>query len=127
MAHGETLGILCLVTEPNGSVGPQTSMISEFNVKLAVSVAEQAALSFANLKLREKLRYQSVRDPLTGLFNRRYLDESLERELPNAIRKNRSLGVINASNARLKPFLASIILIFVSCTMLALKTDWIFW
>jgi hypothetical protein len=66
MAHGETLGILCLVTEPNGPAGSQTS-ISEFNVKLAVSVAEQAALSFANLKLRERLRYQSIRDPLTGL------------------------------------------------------------
>jgi HAMP domain-containing protein len=62
MAHGETLGILCLVTEPNGPTGAPAS-ISEFNVKLAISVAEQAALSFANLKLREKLRYQSVRDP----------------------------------------------------------------
>jgi diguanylate cyclase (GGDEF)-like protein len=103
MAHGETLGILSLVTEPNGSEGPQTS-ISEFNAKLAISVAEQAALSFANLKLREKLRYQSVRDPLTGLFNRRYLDESLERELPNAIRKNRSLGVIMLDVDRFKKF-----------------------
>ena len=103
MAHGETLGILCLVTEPNGSVGGQPS-ISEVNLKLAVSVAEQAALSFANLKLREKLRYQSVRDPLTGLFNRRYLDESLERELPNAIRKNRCLGVIMLDVDRFKRF-----------------------
>jgi len=103
MAHGETLGILCLVTEPNESVGAQTS-ISELNVKLAVSVAEQAALSFANLKLREKLRYQSVRDPLTGLFNRRYLDESLERELPRAVRKNRGLGVIMLDVDRFKKF-----------------------
>ena len=103
MAHGETLGIFCLVTEPGRPVGAQTT-ISEFNVKLAVSVAEQAALSFANLKLREKLRYQSVRDPLTGLFNRRYLDESLERELPNAVRKGRSLGVIMLDVDRFKKF-----------------------
>jgi HAMP domain-containing protein len=101
MAHGETLGILCLVTEPNGGA---PAPISEFNVQLAVSVAEQAALSFANLKLREKLRYQSIRDPLTGLFNRRYLDESLERELSNAIRKNRSLGVIMLDVDRFKKF-----------------------
>jgi diguanylate cyclase (GGDEF)-like protein len=73
-------------------------------VKLAVSVAEQAALSFADLKLREKLRYQSIRDPLTGLFNRRYLDESLERELPRAIRKNRSLGIIMLDVDRFKKF-----------------------
>jgi diguanylate cyclase (GGDEF)-like protein len=103
MAHGETLGILCLVTEPNGRMKAAAS-ISEFNVQLAVSVAEQAALSFANLKLREKLRYQSIRDPLTGLFNRRYLDESLERELPDAIRKNRSLGVIMLDVDRFKKF-----------------------
>lgn len=103
MAHGETLGILSLITEPDKPAGQQTT-ISEFNAKLAVSVAEQAALSFANLKLREKLRYQSVRDPLTGLFNRRYLDESLERELPNAIRKNRSLGVIMLDVDRFKKF-----------------------
>jgi diguanylate cyclase (GGDEF)-like protein len=103
MAHGETLGILCLVTEPNGTA-EESASISEFNVQLAASVAEQAGLSFANLKLREKLRYQSVRDPLTGLFNRRYLDESLERELPNAMRKNRSLGVIMLDVDRFKRF-----------------------
>jgi len=103
MAHGETLGILCLVAEPNGGVDASNSL-SEFNAQLAISVAEQAALSFANLKLREKLRYQSIRDPLTGLFNRRYLDEFLERELPNAVRKNRSLGVIMLDVDRFKKF-----------------------
>ncbi|MGH9501217.1 MAG: diguanylate cyclase [Terriglobales bacterium] len=103
LAHGEALGILCLVTEPDdAAANPQS--ISEFNVQLAVSVAEQAALSFANLKLREKLRYQSVRDPLTGLFNRRYLDESLEREVSRAIRKNQSLGVIMLDVDRFKKF-----------------------
>ena len=54
--------------------------------------------------MREKLRYQSIRDPLTGLFNRRYLDESLERELPNAVRKNRSLGIIMLDVDRFKTF-----------------------
>jgi diguanylate cyclase (GGDEF)-like protein len=103
MAQGETLGILCLVAEPNDSAGA-LAVTSEFNEKMAISVAEQAALSFANLKLREKLRYQSVRDPLTGLFNRRYLDESLERELPNAIRKSRSLGVVMLDVDRFKKF-----------------------
>ena len=103
MAHGETLGILCLETEPSGLLGTPAS-ISEFNVQLAVSVAEHAALSFANLKLREKLRYQSIRDPLTGLFNRRYLDESLDRELPNAIRRKRSLGIVMLDVDQFKRF-----------------------
>ena len=103
MAHGETLGILCVEAEPDGPRDANGALI-EPNTKMAVSVAEQAALSFANLRLREKLRYQSVRDPLTGLFNRRYLDESLEREVPNAARKNRSLGVVMLDVDRFKKF-----------------------
>jgi diguanylate cyclase (GGDEF)-like protein len=50
------------------------------------------------------LRHQSVRDPLAGLFNRRYLDESLEREVPNALRRNRSLGIIMFDVDRFKQF-----------------------
>jgi diguanylate cyclase (GGDEF)-like protein len=48
----------------------------------------------ANLKLRETLRIQSVRDPLTGLFNRRFMQESFDRELRRAARTNRTLGGI---------------------------------
>ncbi len=40
------------------------------------------------------LRQLSIRDPLTGLFNRRYLDETLPRELQRAIRQRQSIGVI---------------------------------
>ncbi len=103
MAHGETLGVLCLVTEADAHPAAPHS-ISKLNEQLTVAVAEQAALSFANLRLREKLRHQSVRDPLTGLFNRRYLDESLEREVPSALRRNRSLGVIMFDVDRFKQF-----------------------
>ena len=46
------------------------------------------------MKLRETLHNLSIRDPLTGLFNRRYMEESLERELLKAKRYSRSLGVI---------------------------------
>jgi diguanylate cyclase (GGDEF)-like protein/PAS domain S-box-containing protein len=48
----------------------------------------------ALLKSKERLREQSVRDHLTGLFNRRYMEETLERELLRASRKNLSLGII---------------------------------
>jgi diguanylate cyclase (GGDEF)-like protein len=56
-------------------------------------VAEQIGLGLANLRLRDTLRMQSVRDPLTGLFNRRYMEESLERELRRAARKEGPLGI----------------------------------
>jgi diguanylate cyclase (GGDEF)-like protein len=45
---------------------------------------------------RAKLRDLSVRDSLTGLFNRRYMEETLEREVNRAVRKNRDLGIIMA-------------------------------
>ena len=43
---------------------------------------------------REELRLQAIRDPLTGLFNRRYMEESLQRELHRAARNNFPLGAV---------------------------------
>jgi diguanylate cyclase (GGDEF)-like protein len=54
--------------------------------ELALIVAEHLALSLSNLKLRETLSEESIRDPLTGLFNRRYMEESLAQELARAAR-----------------------------------------
>jgi len=62
--------------------------------RLAATIAGQIALSLSSLRLRETLRDQSIRDPLTGLFNRRFMEESLDRELQRATRKNRSLAVV---------------------------------
>jgi len=60
----------------------------------ARSVAEQLALALANLRLREALRDQALRDPLTGVFNRRFLEETLARELAHAAREARALSVL---------------------------------
>ena len=62
--------------------------------QLAGAVAEPIALAVANLDLRESLRLQAVRDPLTGLYNRRYMQEFLERELHSARRKRRPVAVM---------------------------------
>jgi len=85
MAHGETVGLLH-VQAPAGQHEP-------LRRTFVGAVAEQLALTVANLQLREKLYSQSIRDPLTGLFNRRYLDETLPRELARAERSGRPLGV----------------------------------
>ncbi|MBI5711818.1 MAG: diguanylate cyclase [Chloroflexi bacterium] len=86
MAHGDALGVLHL----RGSV---EAAIAD-DAPLATSVAERIALALANLRLRETLRVQSIRDSLTGLFNRRYMEETFERELQRAARKGTPLGVI---------------------------------
>jgi len=87
IAQGDALGLLCLASDEPGQ-------ISEDQQRLATSVAEHIALALANLKLREALEYQSIRDSLTGLYNRRYLEESLEREINRAQRQQFNLGVV---------------------------------
>lgn len=62
--------------------------------QLAETVARQGALALSNLTLRERLQQQAIRDGLTGLFNRRYLDETLPREVQRAERQGQSVGVI---------------------------------
>jgi len=57
-------------------------------------ITERKQAQAALLKSEALLREQSVRDHLTGLFNRRYMEETLERELHRAIRKKLPLGII---------------------------------
>ena len=57
-------------------------------------ITERKQAQTALLKSQALLREQSVRDHLTGLFNRRYMEETLEREVLRASRKQLSLGMI---------------------------------
>ena len=84
-AQGETLGFLYLSGTGAGAVEAEG---------VATSAAEQLSLALCNLRLQETLRIQSIRDPLTGLYNRRYLEESLERELARCGRRNLPLAVM---------------------------------
>jgi diguanylate cyclase (GGDEF)-like protein len=97
MAQGEALGILHFQSRDE-SHGQEASVTLEAlkaaKKEMAIAVAEQIGLALANLKLRETLRAQSIRDPLTGMFNRRYMEESLEREVRRSARNQRPLGVI---------------------------------
>ncbi len=94
MAQGEAIGLLHLQRNGSTGVAQSDAWMSEGRQKLAGTVADQIALALANLRLREALRQQSVRDPLTGLFNRRYMEETLELELRRAVRSSRPLGVL---------------------------------
>ena len=95
VAQGETLGVLHLRYDPDDHGNPEVDQKTrESQKRLAVAAASQIAVSIANLRLRETLRDQSIRDPLTGLFNRRHLQESLDKELQRAKRKERPLSII---------------------------------
>ena len=76
----------------------------EAKQRLAVAIAENLALALANLKLRETLQNQAIRDPLTGLYNRRYLEETMDRELHRARRLKAPLGVVMMDLDHFKDF-----------------------
>jgi len=86
-AQGEALGVIHFQTTDD------IREISASELSLAGTFAEQTGLSIANMCLREALRSQSIRDALTGLFNRRYLEETLEREVHRIARAGQALSV----------------------------------
>jgi diguanylate cyclase (GGDEF)-like protein len=73
-------------------------------MSMKTTFASQVGLSVANIRLREALRDQSIRDPLTGLFNRRHLEEMMERETRRAVRALHPLGVIMLDLDHFKKF-----------------------
>jgi diguanylate cyclase (GGDEF)-like protein len=92
MAQGETLGVLHVGSPATAQPAPPGG--ADTRRRLIEAVAGQLALSLANVRLREVLRSQSIRDPLTGLFNRRYMEETLEREVRRAERARRPLTLL---------------------------------
>ena len=84
-AHGETIGILHLSS---------TDLSVPLPGDLATRIVEQIALGLANLLLRDSLWVKSTRDSLTGLFNRRYMEEALEREVARANRTGSKLAAV---------------------------------
>lgn len=103
VAQSETLGLLHLqvgaeATPLNGDEpGRQraaTRAWLDAVRELAIAVAEQVALSLTNLRLQESLRLQAIRDPLTGIYNRRYMQEALDREIKRVGRTGQSLSLI---------------------------------
>lgn len=88
LAQGEALGILHI------QATDEVFAFGDAEMSFKTTFAGQVGLSVANIRLREALRTQSIKDPLTGLYNRRYLEEMLEREIRRAIRAGHPLGVI---------------------------------
>ncbi len=108
VAQGEAIGLLHLSRTgekaPDLPPGPASQWFDDDKEELARAVAYRVSLALANLKLRDTLRQQSIRDALTGLFNRRYLEESLEREIHRVIRSKHPLGIIMVDIDHFKRF-----------------------
>jgi diguanylate cyclase (GGDEF)-like protein len=83
-ARGESLGVLWSGGAP----------LDRPARKLATTLADQLALALADIRLREELRAQALRDGLTGLNNRRFLDEVGDKLCQQTVRRGGQLAVI---------------------------------
>jgi CHASE3 domain sensor protein len=85
-AFGEIIGVLC--------VFDADEVDNEYGKHFSDMVAQQAALSFANVRLRAMLQQQAIRDPLTHLYNRRHLDETIRLEIHRSERHAQPLSAL---------------------------------
>ena len=98
IAQGETVGLLHIEYPDSATSIPDAAR------RLATTLAEQLALALGNIQLRETLRNQSIRDAMTGLYNRRFLEESLRREFARAERKETPLALMMIDADHFKKF-----------------------
>ena len=105
IAQGEVIGLFHLRCNPSDAEHPETHRkILYLKQRLATAIADHIGLGLANLKMRERLRTQSIKDPLTGLYNRRFMEESLNRELYRAKRQASPLAAIMLDVDHFKAF-----------------------
>ena len=109
VAQGETLGLLHLrlsETVSHAALGAlaKKEPYPEGQIQLAQAVAGSLAVAIANIRMQQKLREQSIRDPLTGLFNRRHLQETLERAVWRAQSEHEPLAVLMIDIDHFKAF-----------------------
>jgi diguanylate cyclase (GGDEF)-like protein len=90
IAHGAIYGLLIFTAENQPKISTQFTNA----IRQAQAMADAMSLALSNIALREKLRTQSIRDPLTGLFNRRYMEDALERYVSLAERSGTPTSVL---------------------------------
>ncbi len=100
VAHGDTVGLLHIRFDGSGVGGVQLHDASQF----AVRCGEHISMAIANVKLRDELHDQSIRDPLTGLYNRRYFMDAVRRQISVAERKKLTFGIITFDADNFKMF-----------------------
>ncbi len=102
IGQGQSLGVFHVSWEATGPA--QDPGRAEDRVRLALALADTLALAVSNVRLREALKEQTIRDPLTRLYNRRYLEDSLGREVSRAKRAGTSIGIIMLDVDNFKQF-----------------------
>ena len=99
IAYGNTIGLLYIQCETDEALRQVSGRMDA--VRQLVQIT---ALAIANLNLRTKLENQSIRDSLTGLFNRHFMQISLEREMVRARRRKQIMAVLMLDVDHFKTF-----------------------
>jgi len=89
MARGSLYGLLVFA---NDGIDAEARLVQA--KRIARALADSMSLALSNISLNEKLKTQSMRDPLTGLYNRRYMEDALERSLASSARDKTPTSVV---------------------------------
>ncbi|MCC7321160.1 MAG: diguanylate cyclase [Rubellimicrobium sp.] len=100
VAHGDTVGLLHARFDTDS---PGSARLGDKGA-FAIRCGEHISMAIANARLRDELRDQSIRDPLTGLYNRRYFMDAIHRELSISSRRGSRFGLISFDADRFKTF-----------------------
>ncbi|WP_166415476.1 diguanylate cyclase [Cochlodiniinecator piscidefendens] len=99
IAHGDTVGLMHVRFSSETSAN-----MNESARRFALQCGEHISLAIANVRLRDELHDQSTRDPLTGLYNRRFFLEALRNELSMAERRKQKVGILSFDADKFKAF-----------------------
>jgi diguanylate cyclase (GGDEF)-like protein len=111
LAQGEIMGVFTITvpedirnaTDDPSEVIDANSIRQQFQQNVYL-FTEQISIWMANFNLREILRHQSIRDPLTNLFNRRFMEETLTREMSSALRTRDKVSIVQIDIDHFKRF-----------------------
>lgn len=100
IAHGDTVGMLHIRFDHTSEAGARIAKSGTF----AVRCSEHISMAIANVKLRDELHERSIRDELTGLYNRRFFMDAIRRELASADRTRASMALLSFDADHFKSF-----------------------
>jgi diguanylate cyclase (GGDEF)-like protein/PAS domain S-box-containing protein len=103
MDKGEIIGLLHIRDHKSMSPDDRQKLLTILK-ETSNSISEYLSLSMANLRLTETLKYQSIKDPLTALYNRRFLMESFTKEIVRASRKKTKITIVMIDIDHFKKF-----------------------
>lgn len=107
IAHGETIGLLHIIFdgfEEDGLMRHMREDVLRNRWDVSLICAEQISLAIANVRLRQELHDKSMRDALTGLWNRRWFMDRALRDFAMAEREGREIGLIMLDVDHFKAF-----------------------